>query len=76
MLQLFVLTHIIWLIVKSGYGIMIRNDDVFDYIKFDQKGHDLAAALLKNSKKEKGFKIKVTGILKDDILSVKTINEE
>ena len=56
---------------KSGYGVITG----VKYCKFDKKGDELAAALLKSSSKEKGFKVTVTGSLKKKKISVTDITE-
>lgn len=56
---------------KSGYGVIVDGK----YYKFDKKGDELAAALLKSSSKEKGFKVTVTGAMKKKKISVTDLVE-
>jgi hypothetical protein len=57
--------------VASGFGVFADGK----YYEFDQKGNELAKAMIEASKKSKGLKASVTGTLKDAKLSVQKIAE-
>ena len=56
---------------KSGYAIY-ADDKVY---KFDDKGNDSAAELLKNTKSKKGLHVKVEGTLDGDTIKVTKLTE-
>ena len=47
----------------------------FDIYKLDKKGNDLAAQLLKNTKKTDNYVVSMTGTLSGDVLIVDSIKE-
>jgi len=51
---------------KSGYGAVVDGK----FIKFDQKGSDLAAEALKKTEKKDHLLATVTGELKDGVIEV------
>ena len=55
----------------SGFGVFSDGK----YHKFDKKGDELALALIKESKTEKGMMVEVEGMQKDDMLAVVSIKE-
>ncbi len=57
----------------AGSGLGVVADGKF--IAFDEKGNQLGADLLKNSKQSKGVKIVVEGTQDGDILKVKSLKE-
>ena len=57
----------------AGSGLGVVADGKF--IAFDEKGNQLGADLLKNSKQTKGVKIVVEGTQDGDILKVKSLKE-
>lgn len=65
--------------VASGYGILInqKRGDAKDYVfvKFDKKGSDMAAALVKKTKKKDHVSIMVQGTKEGDTIMVKSIKE-
>ena len=56
----------------SGFGVFSDGK----YHKFDKKGDELALALIKESKTEKGMIVEVEGMQKDDMLAVASIKEQ
>jgi len=56
--------------VKSGYG-MITADDKF--VKFDQGATDKVVAALKKTDKADSLKVKVTGVMSGDTITVTSI---
>ena len=56
----------------SGYGVMMEKK----FIPFDAKGNELAAAYLKNSSKENGFQVEVTGSMKKTKIAVVDLTEK
>lgn len=58
---------------KSGYGIVLSDGK---FIKFDERGNAKALATLKAATKEKDLKAKVSGVLKDDVIQVDSIQIE
>jgi hypothetical protein len=56
---------------KSGYAVY-ADDKVY---KFDDKGNDSAAELLKNTKSKKGLHVKVEGTLDGDTIKVTKLTE-
>lgn len=62
----------------SGYGIMIYDSNLgfYKFSKFDDKGNELAKELLKNTKKEKGIEIDITGSWGEDNIIVHSMKEK
>jgi hypothetical protein len=56
----------------SGFGVFSDGK----WHKFDKKGDELALALIKESKTEKGMIVEVEGMQKDDVLAVASIKEQ
>ena len=63
----------------SGYGLEINEGTEtaknFVFYKFDKKGSDLAAKILKNTKKKSGVFVEVKGMKEKDMIKVKSIKE-
>jgi hypothetical protein len=63
----------------SGYGILINQGKAAEknymFVKFDQKGSDLGAALLKKTKKKDHISIVVQGVKEGDMIKVKSLKE-
>jgi uncharacterized protein YxeA len=60
----------------SGYGITVKQPDgSFKFYKFDQKGHNLAAAYLKKTNKKDNLTISVKGFWDGEILKVTSFAE-
>ena len=57
--------------VKSGYAV-VSKDIVY---KLDEKGNELALAILKETKTERGVAVTVEGTLADGVLHVDSISE-
>jgi len=53
----------------SGYGVVADGK----FIKFDEKGNELAIEALKGSEKKNGIRADITGEIKDDVLHVETL---
>lgn len=51
---------------KAGYGAIVDGK----FIKFDDKGNELAAAALKATEKTDHLRANITGEIKDDVLHV------
>jgi hypothetical protein len=61
---------------SSGFSIYVeKSSGGFDIYKLDKKGNDLAAKLLKNTKKTDNYVVSVTGSLSGDVLTVDSIKE-
>ena len=58
---------------KSGYGLITEDGK---FVKFDQKGNDLALEALKTSSKDKDLKAKVSGDLHGDMIHVSSVELE
>jgi hypothetical protein len=56
--------------VKSGYGIITKDDK---FVKLDQGATEKVEAAVKASNKADGFKVKVTGELTGDTITVSSI---
>lgn len=56
---------------KSGFAV-VSNDHT---LKLDEKGNELALAILKNTKVKKGLTVVVHGTVKDDTLFVEDMSE-
>jgi len=54
---------------KSGYGAVIDGK----FVKFDQKGSDLAAAAIKKTEKTDHLTATITGEMKDGVIEVSTL---
>ena len=63
----------------SGYGIEINEGTSaaknYVYTKFDKKGNELAAKLLKKTKKTDNVSIEVRGVKEGDIIKVSSLKE-
>lgn len=57
----------------SGFALLTPEDKI---IKFDGKSNQLARSFLQGSKKDKDFKVSVTGKLQGDRLSVESIDSK
>ena len=57
---------------KSGYAVYATDNKLY---KFDDKGNDLAAGLLKNTKTAKGVKVSVEGTLDGTTIKVTKLTE-
>lgn len=63
--------------VASGYGVLTKGmGDTYTFHKFDKKGNELAAELIKKTQKKDSFAVKVTGDEKEGVVSVKSIAEK
>jgi len=63
----------------SGYGLLINEGTAsakqYVFYKFDKKGNDLAATILKETKKTTGISVEVTGMKEKDMIKVTSIKE-
>jgi type 1 fimbria pilin len=57
---------------KSGYAVYAADNKLY---KLDDKGNDLAAGVLKNTKTAKGVKVSVEGTLDGDTIKVTKLTE-
>ena len=57
---------------KSGYSVYAADSKLY---KLDDKGNDLAAGVLKNTKTAKGIKVSVEGTLDGDTIKVTKLAE-
>ena len=57
---------------KSGYAVYATDSKLY---KLDDKGNDLAADLLKNTKTKNGVKVSVEGTLDGDTIKVTKLTE-
>ncbi len=57
---------------KSGYAVYATDNKLY---KLDEKGNDLAAAVLKNTKIKNGVKVSVEGTLNGDTIKVTKLTE-
>ena len=57
---------------KSGYAVYASDNKLY---KLDDKGNDLAAGVLKNTKTAKGVKVSVEGTLDGDTIKVTKLTE-
>jgi hypothetical protein len=55
----------------SGFALLTADEKI---IKFDDKSNHIARSFIQGSKKDKDFKVSVTGKLQGDKLSVESIN--
>jgi len=55
---------------ESGYGVMAEDGA---FIKFDEKGNNLAIEALQKSKKDDHLRATITGEIKDGVLYVETL---
>ena len=58
--------------------MMIKNNNTgfYEFTSFNDYGIKLANKILDNTKRDKGLKIVVSGIKKDDVINVNDIREE
>jgi hypothetical protein len=63
----------------SGYGLEINEGTAtaknYVFYKFDKKGNDLAANIVKNTKKKSGVSVEVKGMKAKDMIKVTSIKE-
>lgn len=60
----------------SGYGMFIKgNDGAYTFHRFDKNGINLSKELLKKTTKKDGISVHVTGVMKDNIIYVESIQE-
>jgi len=63
----------------SGYGLEINEGTAtaknYVFYKFDKKGNDLAAKIVKNTKKKSGVSVEVKGMKEKDMIKVISIKE-
>jgi hypothetical protein len=59
----------------SGYGIMIKDGNAYKFTPFDTKGNELAAQILKTTKKTKGPMIVASGSMLNGVLEVSSLVE-
>jgi len=57
---------------KSGYAVYATDNKLY---KLDEKGNDLAAAVLKNTKLKNGVKVSVEGTINGDTIKVTKLTE-
>ncbi len=57
---------------KSGYAVYASDNKLY---KLDDKGNDIAADLLKNTKTQKGVKVSVEGTLDGNTIKVTKLTE-
>jgi hypothetical protein len=65
--------------MASGYGVIIRNKETgkYNFLKFDEKGDELARKLLETTNKTDNMRVKVRGTIdKRMIIKVKNIEEK
>jgi hypothetical protein len=55
---------------KTGYTVLTTDKKV---VKLDKHGNELAAALVKSTKKERDLQVTATGTTQDGVLAVKTL---
>jgi hypothetical protein len=61
---------------SSGFSIYVeKSSGGFDIYKLDKMGNDLAAKLLKKTKKTDNYVVSVAGTLSGDVLTVDSIKE-
>jgi hypothetical protein len=64
----------------SGYGLLINEGTAsakkYVFYKFDKKGSDLAAKLLKDTKKKDNMSVEVAGMKEKDTIKVTSITEK
>ena len=70
--------HCLSVCYSSGYGISVKDKDsnTYTFIPFNTEAKDDAYAIIKNTTKEKGIQIIVTGKLENGVINVKTIEEK
>lgn len=56
--------------VKSGYSVLTADKTV---LKLDQKGNDLALALIKKTDREKDWRVTVTGTVSNGTIAVSSL---
>jgi hypothetical protein len=56
--------------VKSGYSLVTADKKV---LKFDAKGNELASNLIKNTNRDKDWKVSVEGTVKGETIAVTNI---
>jgi len=63
--------------MASGYGILIKEakSGKYVFIKFDQKGNEMAKKMLEATKRTDNMKIKVMGTKSKGMIKVKSITE-
>jgi hypothetical protein len=59
----------------SGYGVSVQNGKSFNFIPFDSKGNELAAAILKSTSKDQGVSVAVMGVLSNGVIMVSSMVE-
>ena len=63
----------------SGYGLEINEGTAtaknYVFYKFDKKGNDLAAKLLKDTKKKDNYSVEVKGMKEKGMIKVTSIKE-
>jgi len=64
--------------IASGYGMFIKaKDGTYTFYKFDKAGSDLAfKEIVKKTKKPDAVLVEVSGDLKDDVITVKSVTEK
>ena len=60
----------------GGFGLSVKTGEQYVYYKFDKAGSDLSVKeVLNKSKRENGFLVSVDGVLKDGVITVRSIKE-
>jgi hypothetical protein len=63
----------------SGYGLEINEGTAtaknYVFYKFDKKGSDMAAKILKDTKKKSGVSVEVKGVKEKDMIKVTSMKE-
>jgi hypothetical protein len=60
---------------SGGYGMMIKDGATYKFTPFDAKGNEMAATILKTTKKTKGPTVTAMGVMKDGVLQVTSLME-
>jgi len=60
----------------GGFGLSVKSGDAYAYYPFDKAGSDISIKeVLNKSKRDNGFLISVDGVLKDGVITVRSIKE-
>ena len=59
--------------ISSGYSVMTEDDTV---LKFDEKGTEMALALIKSTHRDSNWKVAVSGTVTGDTIAVSSISLE
>ena len=60
----------------SGFGLSVKSGDEYVFYKFDKAGSDLSVKeVLNKTKRENDFLVSLDGVLKDGVITVRSIKE-